>query len=212
MFDLLPQIIIIISIAGIIVIIARKIPQIPASKEKKKVDINSAESKIKAPNSLNKVWLKIKGFRYSEHSHKILGFLEKILRKLKVFFLKLENKITNWAERLRIHSQKVKTRREGMDVKIESDGEENTQSLNLDSHIKTSGENTADKTEEEYIAAITKNPRDLEAYRNLGNVYVRKNDIKDAREAFRQILRISPSDKDAEMKLRSLRIKKIKKI
>lgn len=206
MFDLLPQIIIIISIAGIIVIIARKIPQASTSKEKKNVDINSADNRIKIPNSLNKIWLKVKGFRYSDHFHKILSFMEKILRKLKVFFLKIENKITNWAERLRVHSQKVKTRREGMDVKIES-GEEDSQDLKLNSHIKTSGE-----TEEEYIAAITKNPRDLDAYRKLGNVYVNKNNINDAREVFRQILRINPSDKDAEMKLRSLRIRQIKKI
>ena len=99
-----------------------------------------------------------------------------------------------------------------MDVKIEADDEENVQDLNLNSHVENSDSDAVSKMEEEYIAAITKNPRNLEAYRNLGNVYVKKNNINDAREVFRQILRIDPSDKDAEMKLRSLSINKIKKI
>ncbi|MFH1175717.1 MAG: tetratricopeptide repeat protein [bacterium] len=215
MFDLIPQTIIIISIAGIIVVIARKIPQLSLLEEKKVSDV-SGDKKAKTPRFANKVWLKIKGVKHSQHFHKLLDITEKFLRKLKVFFLKLENKITGWAEGLRQHSQKVKLRREGIEIQVKP--EDNFDAGN--SEEISINEKAVEKTviqeegslEEKYIAAITKNPRDLEAYRNLGNLYFKKDNVDDARDAFRQILKINPADSNAEMMLRKLRTRKVRKI
>jgi len=218
MFDLLPQIIIIASIAGIIIIIVRKLPALSSVPDNTKIsDINKKSRKIKVPSLLNRLWLKIKSFKYSDNFHKILELTEKILRKLKVVFLKVENKISQWAEMLRQHSQKVKARREGVDIEIKtSNGGANNIALSSKKQLEVSdAEKEAeemDALEEKYIEEITKNPRNIEAYRKLGNLYIKKNSVNDAREAFRQILKLNPSDKDAGLKLMKLRVRKVKRV
>lgn len=214
MFDLLPQIIIIISIAGIIFILAKKIPALSSFSDNKKISDINGDKKIKTPDAIQKIWLKIKSFKYSAYFHKSLELSEKVLRKLKILFLKLENIISSWAESIRQQSQKVKIRREGIGIEVKS--KNNKEKI----HITASDSKTAQeqreleefkKAEEEFIQAITRNPRDAENYRKLGELYAQKNNIDDAREAFRQILKINPSDKDAGLRLMSLRVKKIKK-
>lgn len=214
MFELLPQIIIIVSIAGIIFIVARKIPSLSKIPEDIKVsDVSdSFKKKFKAPSFINKLWFKIKSFRYSEYSHKFLDFSEKVLRKLKFVFLKLENKLTDWAELLKEYSQKVKIRRQGIGVRINSDSEKNVESKIFHSSDVTSSIEDLDKLEEKCIAAIAKNPRDIKAYKELGSLYIKKNNVPDAREAFQQVLRLDHFDKDAEEQLRKLRIRKVRKI
>lgn len=213
MFDLLPQIIIIASISGIIVIIARKLPLLSSiPKDAKISDISGKADFIKTPGFLNKLLLTIKGFKYSEHFHRFLDLSERFLRKLKIVFLKLENKITDWAEFLRQQSQKVRIRREGIGIEIKNGGDDCPEVLRLDkksgSGASAQEEREIDLIEEKYIAEITKNPRDIEIYRMLGELYIKKNNISDAREAFRQILRLNPSDKDAGLKLMKLRVRK----
>lgn len=221
MFDLLPQLIIVASIAGIIAIIVRKLPTLSSIPDDMKIaDINGKSEKFKVPGFLHKLWLKIKSFKYSEHFHKLLDITEKFLRKLKVMFLKIENKTSDWAEALRKHSQNFKIRREGIEIEVKSaDESANSSFVSLKKSESRSSANKEDKDtspadkelnalEEKYISEITKNPRNTEAYRRLGDLYIKKNNISDARETFRQILRLNPSDKDAGLKLMKLRVRK----
>lgn len=218
MFDLLPQIIIIFSIAGIIVVIARKIPKLSNLPEDVKISDVSGVSrkKIKTPSFINKAWAKIKSARHSKYFHQLLDLSEKILRKLKVVFLKLENKFSDWAEFLKEHSRKTKIRRSGIGIQINSGELENKE--NKPNEASAAGlyvvdnMESMDKAEERCIAAITKNHRDIKAYKELGYLYLKKNNPIDAREAFQQVLRLDHFDKEAEEQLRKMRMRKIRKI
>jgi tetratricopeptide (TPR) repeat protein len=58
--------------------------------------------------------------------------------------------------------------------------------------------------EEDFIAAIAKNPKDGEAYEKLGDYYMDNGNIKDAKECYRQVLRLSPANREVKMKIRRL--------
>jgi tetratricopeptide (TPR) repeat protein len=58
--------------------------------------------------------------------------------------------------------------------------------------------------EEDFIAAIAKNPKDGVAYEKLGDYYMDNGNIKDAKECYRQVLRLSPAHREVKMKIRRL--------
>lgn len=60
------------------------------------------------------------------------------------------------------------------------------------------------KLEELLIERIASDPRDIEAYERLGDYYMERNIYKDARECFRQVLKLSPANRRAKMKMKRL--------
>lgn len=58
--------------------------------------------------------------------------------------------------------------------------------------------------EEDYISAIATNPKDFTAYEKLGDYYMDNGNIKDAKECYRQVLRLSPANTEVKMKIRRL--------
>ncbi len=58
--------------------------------------------------------------------------------------------------------------------------------------------------EEDFIASIAKNPKDFSAYEKLGDYYMDNGNIKDAKECYRQVLRLSPANREVKMKIRRL--------
>lgn len=58
--------------------------------------------------------------------------------------------------------------------------------------------------EEDFIASIAKNPKDYSAYEKLGDYYMENGNIKDAKECYRQVLRLSPANREVKMKIRRL--------
>lgn len=58
--------------------------------------------------------------------------------------------------------------------------------------------------EEDFISSIAKNPKDFSAYEKLGDYYMDNGNIKDAKECYRQVLRLSPANSEVKMKIRRL--------
>jgi tetratricopeptide (TPR) repeat protein len=58
--------------------------------------------------------------------------------------------------------------------------------------------------ERRLIEQLSKNPKDIEAYRRLGNLYVIAGNIADARASFSEILRLNPDDEEAKRRLSEL--------
>lgn len=54
------------------------------------------------------------------------------------------------------------------------------------------------------IERIAVNPRDLEAYERLGEYYMEQGNLQDAKECYRQVLRLSPVHRLAKIKIRRL--------
>lgn len=54
------------------------------------------------------------------------------------------------------------------------------------------------------VERIAANPRDLEAYERLGEYYMEQGNVSDAKECYRQVLRLSPVHRLAKIKIRRL--------
>jgi tetratricopeptide (TPR) repeat protein len=60
------------------------------------------------------------------------------------------------------------------------------------------------KFEEILIERIATDPRDLEAYERLGDYYIERKDYQDAKECYKQVLKLSPVNRKARIKMRKL--------
>ena len=60
------------------------------------------------------------------------------------------------------------------------------------------------RREEELIARIAVNPKDFTAYEGLGDHYLDTGNIKDAKECYRQVLKLSPAHRLVRIKIRRL--------
>lgn len=58
--------------------------------------------------------------------------------------------------------------------------------------------------EEDFIARIAANPKDFAAYEGLGDYYLEIDNVKDAKECYRQVLRLSPVQRMVKIKIRRL--------
>jgi hypothetical protein len=57
------------------------------------------------------------------------------------------------------------------------------------------------------IYRIAENPKDLEAYRDIGDYYMGIGNIKDAKESFKMVLKLRPRDLKAKSSLREIEMK-----
>lgn len=58
--------------------------------------------------------------------------------------------------------------------------------------------------EEDLIARIAVNPKDFVAYEGLGDYYMEIGNVKDAKECYRQVLKLSPVQRMVKIKIRRL--------
>lgn len=58
--------------------------------------------------------------------------------------------------------------------------------------------------EEELIARIATNPKDFTAYEALGDFYMERGSIQDAKECYKQVLKLSPVQRLVKIKIRRL--------
>lgn len=54
------------------------------------------------------------------------------------------------------------------------------------------------------IERIAENPRDLEAYERLGKYYLEQENYQDAKECYKQVLKLSPINRQARIKLKKI--------
>jgi len=64
---------------------------------------------------------------------------------------------------------------------------------------------TVSEEEKKYIDAIAQNPKDVESYRALCDMYFNRQSYSDARACFRQVLKLDPSDEATKAKLESIK-------
>lgn len=57
------------------------------------------------------------------------------------------------------------------------------------------------------VYRIAENPRDIEAYREIGDYYMGIGNIKDAKESFKMVLKLRPRDLKAKSSLREIEMK-----
>lgn len=63
------------------------------------------------------------------------------------------------------------------------------------------------KREEALIHRIAENPKDIEAYRELGDYYLSVGNVKDSKDSFKMVLKLRPRDLKAKSSLREIEMK-----
>lgn len=61
-----------------------------------------------------------------------------------------------------------------------------------------------EQLEDILVERISLNPRDIEAYERLGDYYLEQNNLVDAKECYRQVLKLSPAYRLVKIKIRRL--------
>lgn len=198
MFSFFPQIIILLSLVGIIIIIARKIPTLAEAEERE----------LRQAPVVSRDVLK--------ERTKILG------RTVKNFCLFVFKNILTWAIRIKsifketgkaphvVQKQlKPLTARKPRSVQVKKQEVPETQTeidplilLNKASDLVENDK--LDEAEKIYIEIIKKNPQSIRAYRALGEIYLKRHNFGDAKAAFRQVKKLNPNDKEALAQLRKL--------
>ena len=64
---------------------------------------------------------------------------------------------------------------------------------------------TVTEEEKKYIDAIAQNPKDVESYRSLCDIYLNQQSYADARACFRQVLKLDPTDEETRAKLERIK-------
>ncbi len=229
-YSLIPPIAVILSLAAIIIFLfkkSRKISEIPEVVQSISAENKEGGFSQKIKNSLGKV--NLQGTK-----HGLLTFLEKIIGNIRKTFLKMEVIFGSWVQSLRRKRNKelieTKERAEEKEImdkikdyKFESLRKNIPQSQQVS---VTKQEVEMEKTikpiisekvvkpriqaeiksrlEELLIERVASNPRDIEAYERLGEYYLEMESLEFAKECFKQILKLNPSNRNAKYKIRRL--------
>lgn len=165
------QILILVSLIGIGVIVLAKMPallKLPAQ-PKEILPSSSFSSRVR---------LRMKSWPYSEYRGKILSRLEKLLRKIRILFLKIDTLFLFGIKKAREKSQLWR--------------------------IKSKKKDSLTK-EKELIGLISQNPQNPQPYQELGSLYLRRKNYRDAEQAFAQALKLKPDAPEIKEKLRKIK-------
>lgn len=94
--------------------------------------------------------------------------------------------------------------REGLRARVEQSAQQQNTQQGQKASVASDIKREAVSHEEDFIASIAKNPKDFRAYEKLGDYYMDNGNIKDAKECYRQVLRLSPQNREVKMKIRRL--------
>lgn len=190
---------IVLSFVVLAVIIWRKIPlllQLPvrATEEKK---------------NFQQRWQE---FCYGDHWVRLINQLEKFLRRLKIWSLRLENLLGQWIVGLREKSQAIRQKSKKwirIKVKVKEMPETEIERKVQFEKIQLSEKKEEEKNnrlvlsdlekptqeEQKWIDLIAQNPRNIVAYKELGLLYWRQHNYLDAKASFEVALKLGSKDK-----------------
>lgn len=229
LYSIIPPILIVLSLIGIIIFLMKKAPKLALLEKESAEDENSEKTK---KSFFGKLRRRNQENEKKDFKHNFLLFLEKITRKLKLLFLKLENLFTAWSEiirqkrRIRENEGKysnIESREEVKNIKKEgrmekffqrkqgSDelmiGKENSLAENRKEEEEIEDERMVEKKdifEKILIERIATNPKDVEAYERLGEYYFDIENWNYAKECFKQVIKLNPNNRNVKMKMRKL--------
>lgn len=155
-----------------------------------------------------------------------LVVLEKLARRFRMLFLKSETALKGWGDRMRerrntkkedagkkqedatlrkLEEYEPKAEREEIREEILEKEEKPIRPMISDKVVTPrSKTEMKDRLEEILVERIALNPRDLEAYERLGEYYLEIEDYNDAKECFKQVVKLDPTNRRAKFKLKKL--------
>ncbi len=172
MYNFFPQFIIVLAISAILVIIIRKLPALSRQEQVPKKEEVSFRGRWEFLErglnySIKELGRNIEVLKQKKYFKGFWEFLEKFLRRIRVLFLKIDNRISGWIERLK---------------KAQDMAEE-----------------------KKWIKIIISDPRNIEAYKNLGEFYFQRRAYGKAEESFKKVLALNPHNEEATKRLKELK-------
>lgn len=174
MYNLIPQLLVIISLASILVILGKKLPSALGTMKE-----GGLESELDSASSL---WGKFPQIAASEYQRHFFVIAEKFLRRSVIFSLKVGNLAHRWMRTVKERSEKIPI-------------------PYLDELTRERSEESFTEREKEFIEMIRKNPKNSDAYRGLGDLYLEEGNARDARLSFAEVLKLNPEDGHAKERL-----------
>lgn len=206
-----PLFLVILSFVGVCWIIARKIPVLRSLPQ------TGGVSNLRFGGFFNYLPRKISGAAGKDALIAFFGFLEKRLRQLKIVVLKIDNKIAAMIKKLRdkiVHHETMKERGlasrnaanssgffSGFSAKKESifDGLKTVKQFEIKKGI-----DGIQIKEGQWIEILSKDPANVEAYKELGKIYLATNRRQEAKETLAFALKLRPEDEEIRRYLRNL--------
>ena len=216
-----PLLLAFLSFAGICWIIAKKIPILRSLPQTGEFSgYLSGDFFVSLPK-------KISGVAGKDALIAFFGFLEKRLRQVKIVVLKIDNKIAAMIKKLRdriVHHETMKENGfasrddakssgffSGFSAKKESifgglsagGGSASSGKTAKQTEIKK-GLDEIQVREEQWIEILSKDPANIDAYKELGKIYLATNRHQEAKETLAFALKLNPQDEEIRRYLRNL--------
>jgi len=227
LYSLIPPILIVLSLVGIIVFLAKKSSKL---NELKLENRQTVEERMAELGFFKRQILKIKNIKWNGVKRFFLFILEKITRFFRSLFLKLGSIFSNWSNSLKKGEPKeaeITEIRDGEDLfnkirtynsREEIKGKFNNEIEEIEKEIRPILKDEIvspeirkpqviiekEGLEEALIERIAANPKDVEAYERLGEYYLEIKSHEDAKECFKQVIKLDPSNRNARYKMRRL--------
>jgi len=234
LYSLIPPIIVILSAIGIIVFLLKKSSKVATIVEE---DLNAGRNIFVERGFWGNLKQKFKNIKGEDIKHFFLGIIERIARRSRIIFLKLESRFGEISNDIRAKRQ-ARSNRKANEVKKAEEkaqdlfeklkkykserSEEKKNPLEIKKAYMEDEEEvvkpmlvekitvpetmreTKDKLEELLIERIAVNPRDIEAYERLGEYYMEIKSYNDAKECFKQVIKLNPGNRNVKYKIRRL--------
>lgn len=243
LYSIIPPILVILSLAGIIIFLAKKAPQVANLNDEDDLD---REELLSRAGFFQKSKMRLK-ISLRGVGHLFLGILEKITGGAKMIFTKLEgkfrnlnasvknkrnrekgdqnssnqagiennedadiiNKLYQYQPKERVVSEEAPAEKRKLGKKESSISDENEEKI-----IKPTVSDRVtrprarvemkDRLENLLIERIAANPKDTEAYERLGEYYMEIDSLIDAKECFKQVLKLDPKNGNVKYRMRRL--------
>jgi len=219
-----------LSLGGVAVIILKKIPvllKLPARPPE------GQPQNFILKSLAQKIILRFRGLRYSSYQPALAAWFEKTLRKLRLLLLKIDNlflrligssreKTQIWTVRSRAWMEQHRLKKiKKLEVLEKLDQAEIIETIQRAKEDVKNGNGKKEKKqeigktelsqEELYVAEetncidlIARDPRNIEAYRRLGFMYCEQGNKEDAKNCFKQVLKLNPDDLEVISKMKEL--------
>jgi len=248
LYQIVPPILIVLSLAGIIIFFMKKAPEIARLSDEEDLEREKIEM-LAGAGFFGRIIIRIKTIRVDDVKHFLLAISDKLTRRARILFLKLESKSKDLNDSIR-DKRKNRFKRNPESVEnLEEDDiinrvknyqpEKAEKKRGYLSELKKSvsrdraeknplagGENEEekiirptvsdkvvkpqarvemkDRLEDLLIERIAANPKDTEAYERLGEYYMEIDSVNDAKECFKQVLKLDPKNRNVKYRMRRL--------
>jgi tetratricopeptide (TPR) repeat protein len=194
MYLLIPLILILASAIGILFIVWRKLPRLKelAEAESSNGSMGGGGWRVLVYDLCPEVWNWARSIKVKEYTEMWLIEAEKFLRRLRLASLKMDRFSDFLIKKIRKRTYSNNGTSFPV-AEISKDKQE----------IETKTDEKAElkKSEQRLIMEIAKNPKNMALYEELGDLYVKMGDYRDAKESYEAAIELNSNSEELKKKL-----------